>query len=100
MSDYLKTFVQETLKKTVKEEYPHIQYPGIVLGKIVDIKEEQTYRVLTLSILDKDQNDDPEYPRIPYVCTTLDAVIGETLVLGMLYGNCVPYVIGRYPDDH
>lgn len=100
MADYLKAFIQETIGKTIREDYPHIQKPGIILGKVVDKKDNQTYRVLSLSILDKDKNEDPEYPLIPYVSTTLDVEPGEILVLGMLYGNCVPYVLGRYLDDH
>lgn len=95
MSDMLKGFVEQELHNQVKTNYPHIQYPASVYAEITHIKEENNIYRCNLKILDKNKQLDSRFPEIPQVNTTLKVSSGDVVVVLLLYGECIPYIIGK-----
>ena len=52
--------------------------------------------MVTLQILDKDLQKDINFPPMPFIRTELQVALNEIVVVGMLYGECQPYIVGRY----
>ena len=51
--------------------------------------------VVTLQILDRDKQRDENYPPMPFVRTDLQVALNDIVVVGLLYGECLPYIVGR-----
>ena len=92
MADMLKGFVTQTIKNEIKENYPHLQYPSCVRARVT-VSATDT---CTLKIIDKNGEIDQRFPEIPFVKTELELNTGDVVVVVMLYGECIPYIIGRY----
>lgn len=96
MSDLLGKFVEEAIAITLKKDYPHVLKPDLVLAKITESKREEAGLTVTIKILDKEKMPDEDYPVIPYVRTEKDVVVGDTVVVALLYGSCLSYILGRW----
>ena len=58
MGDMLKEFVKSTMKNEIKENYPHIRYPAWMYARVTECRKESDIFVVTLQILDKNQQKD------------------------------------------
>ena len=96
MSDMLKGFVTKALDEQIVKNYPHMAYPASVLAKVVSVREEQEKYVCILKILDKNGQLDNRFPEVPFVETNIELATGDIAVVLLLYGECRPYIIGRY----
>lgn len=96
MSDMLKVFVKQEIDSSIKETYPHVQYPSGILAKVINVKENAGRFVCTLKILDKNKNVDNRFPEVPFVNTDIAFQKNDIAVVLLLYGECNPYIIGRY----
>ena len=96
MSDMLKQFVKEELRKQIKQNYPHMQYPPALYARVVTVKEKSEGLYLTtLKILDKNKQSDNRFPEVPNVLTDILVTKGEIVAVVLMYGECSPYIIGR-----
>ena len=95
MGDMLKEFVKSTMENEIKERYPHIRYPAWMYARVTECRKESNSFVVTLQILDKNQQKDVNYPPLPFIRTDLQVVLNDIVVVGMLYGECLPYIVGR-----
>lgn len=96
MSDMLKRFVEVELGEQIKQNYPHMQYPPVLYARVVTVKEKsEGLYVITLKILDKNKQADGRFPEVPGVITDISVEKGEIVAVVLLYGECIPYIIGR-----
>lgn len=95
MSGILEETIKKVMADTFNSEYTHLNHPGMVLCQVIRMDAD---RIATIKILDKSgNNEDPNYPEIPGIHISLpDVSAGDIVVAGMLYGDCRPYVLGRY----
>ena len=96
MGDMLKEFVKSSIENEIKENYPHIRHPAWMYAKVTEWRKEAELSVVTLQILDKDLQKDINFPPMPFIRTELQVALNEVVVVGMLYGECQPYIVGRY----
>jgi len=96
MSDMLKGFVVKVLGEHISKNHPHMAYPNSICARVVSVKKEQKLYVCTLKILDKNGVADASFPEIPFVKTNIEVAINDIAVVLLLYGECNPYIIGRY----
>lgn len=94
MSDMLREFVNQALDEQMAEKYAHVRHPAGVYARVVRMKQEGESYVYTVRILDAAMNVDADFPEIPGVKSDIEFVIGDVVVVLLLYGNNV-YVIGR-----
>jgi hypothetical protein len=98
MSDMLKNAIAAGLKEEIKNTYPHLQYPTALLAEISRVDKEDEKYYCTLRILDKTKSRDTNFPEIPYVLSNIPFKKGDIAVVILLYGECIPYIIGRYAE--
>ena len=96
MGDMLKEFVKSSIENEIKENYPHIRHSAWMYAKVTEWRKEAELSVVTLQILDKDLQKDINFPPMPFIRTELQVALNEIVVVGMLYGECQPYIVGRY----
>lgn len=96
MSDMLKGFVEKALDEQVNKNYPHMSYPSCVCARVVSVKSEMERYICTLKILDKNNQPDERFPEVPFVSTDILFEKNDVAVVILLYGECNPYIIGRY----
>ena len=96
MADMLKVFVAQEIENQIKENYSHLQYPACVYAKVVKVKEISEKYICTLKILDKNKSPDSSFPEVPFVSTDINLSKGDIAVVVLLYGECNPFIIGRY----
>lgn len=99
MADFLNGFVKTVLDETIKTEYPHIRHPALVYAKVTEVMTQGGIFYVTLQVLKEDTTKDEAFPLIPFVRTELEVQAGDIMIIGLLYGGCVPYILGRYHDD-
>lgn len=95
MGDMLKEFVKNTMNDEIKAEYPHIRHPAWMYARVTEYRKEADVAVVTLQILDRDKQRDENYPPMPFVRTDLQVALNDIVVVGLLYGECLPYIVGR-----
>ncbi len=91
MSDLLKGFVATEVKRRLQSDLPHLRHPVAVYAKVTGINQGS----VNLRILDKNKRVDKSYPEMPYVRTDLDLKYGDVVAAALLYGECIPYILGR-----
>lgn len=96
MSDMLKTFVKKELDRQVQEKYPHMAHPPGLCAKVKKVREAEEKRICTLRLLDKDLNEDPDFPELPDVKTEMEVQEGDTVAILRLYGGDSVFIMGRY----
>lgn len=96
MSDMMKNFVEQELENQIRQNYPHMQYPPCLYAKVVAVKEKTKQYEATLKILDKNRQPDSRFPEVPKVITEIPVLKGDIVVVVLLYGECSPYILGRY----
>lgn len=98
MADMLGLFVKQELDKEISENYPHLRHPTCVYASVSNVTVENDMNVCTLKILDKNMNADNDYPEIPSVKTSVNLSVGDIAVVILLYGECYPWILGRYVE--
>ena len=93
----IEDMVSNIIEKKISTKYPHIQLPSIVMAKITAVITviENTLFLYNLKILDKNGEVDERFPEIPEVKSTIKTTYGKTVVIGLLYGELNPYIIGE-----
>lgn len=95
MSDLFRTAVQKIVKDMMLKKYPHTLYPSCMYAKVEEVKKDGDILVVALKILDKIMRKDERFPEIPNVKTKLDIKKGDVVAVMMLYGEGIPYIVGR-----
>lgn len=95
MSDMMKMFVVQELAEQIRANYPHMQHPTIMYAKVMSVKTAAGRYEVVLKILDKDRQLDNRFPEIPKVHTDMECHKNDIVVIGLLYGELMPYIIGR-----
>lgn len=95
MSDMMKMFVVQELAEQIRANYPHMQYPSIIYAKVMNVKTAAGRYEVVLKILDKNRQPDNCFPEIPRVYTDMECHKNDIVVIGLLYGELMPYIIGR-----
>lgn len=90
--DKLKNYVKTVIKDYLKKELPHTTLPGATVA-VVTKAEDHYY---TLKILDRNLQEDKNFPEIPSVASNVECKKGELVVVVFLYGIIAPYIVGRY----
>ena len=70
----------------------HTTLPGAMVA-VVTKAEDHYY---TLKILDRNLQEDKNFPEIPSVASNVECKKGELVVVVFLYGIIAPYIVGRY----
>lgn len=93
----LPELVRDELEDQIKTVYTHVQFPSCVYAEITRVEKtrEDTY-LCNLKILDKTLTVDNRFPEVPFVSTSIPFEKNDIAVVVLLYGDCVPYIIGRY----
>lgn len=99
MADFLNEFVKTVIGETIRENYPHIQHPALLCALVREAVSREGKLYVTIQVLKENGKADEAFPLIPYVRTELSLQAGETVVIGLLYGGCVPYILGRCLND-
>lgn len=95
MSDMMKQFVTQELAERIRKNYPHMQYPSILYAKVMHVKDTEGQYEVVLKILDKNMQPDNRFPEIPKVATDMAFDKNDIVVVALLYGELIPYIIGR-----
>lgn len=95
MSDMMKQFVAQELAGQIRKNYPHMQYPSILYAKVMHVKAMEGQYEVVLKILDKNRQPDSRFPEIPKVATGIAFGKNDIVVVALLYGELIPYIIGR-----
>lgn len=97
MSDMIKKIVIATMDDQIATQYPHLQNPSCMYARVTKATQIVlgNYKV-SLKILDKIKNIDTNFPEVPLVSTTISFEIGDIAIVTLLYGECNPFIIGRY----
>ncbi len=95
MSDMMKQFVVQELAEQIRVNYLHMQHPAIIYAKVISVKTVAGRYEVVLKILDKNKQPDNRFPEIPKVATDMECHINDVLVIGLLYGELIPHIIGR-----
>lgn len=91
----MQTFVKQELENQIKTLYPHLQYPSSMYARVVSITEKSGSFECTLKILDNRKQPDSRFPEVPKVTTDLQLSENDIVIVLLLYGKCIPYIIGR-----
>jgi len=96
MSDLLKGFVKKELSNEIKETYPHLQYPGALLARVISALGSEGNVTCTIKIIDKNGDIDQRFPEIPLLKTDMPVTTNDIVVIVLLYGTFTPFIVGRY----
>lgn len=99
MADFLNEFVKTVMDETIQTDYPHIRHPALLYAQVKEIMSQGGQSCVTLQVLTEMKEPDDRFPLLPCVRTGFDLQAGETVIIGLLYGGCVPYIFGRCLDD-
>lgn len=95
MSDIMESFVKKTMESNIKEKYPHLQFPSGMYAKVVRVQKSGDIFNYTIKILDKNLNDNNDFPEIPNVKSELELYKNDIAVVILLYGGNHFYILGR-----
>ena len=98
MADLLNGFVKNVMDETINNEYPHIRHPALVYAKVKETIQKDGISYGTIQVLQEDKTEDDTFPPFPYVRSELGIKTGDIVVIGLLYGGCIPYILGRCHD--
>lgn len=95
MAGFLDEFVKLTVNETIGTDYPHIRHPALYQAKVMEgtVKDGASY--VTLRLLKENGETDEAFPAIPYIRTEQVLKKGDVVAVGLLYGQCRPYIPGR-----
>ena len=93
--DMLKTAVRKIVKEMLTKSYPHTQQPPSMYAMVLEVKTSGAFNEAVIRILDKTKSRDEKYPDIPGVKTDFELKRGDMVVILMLYGERIPYIVGR-----
>lgn len=96
MSGMMESFVKETIDTQIKEQYPHLQHPSGMYAKVVRAEQSGDVYKYTLKILDKNLNNNNDFPEIPNVKSVIELQKDDIAVVILLYGGSGFYILGRY----
>lgn len=96
MSGMMESFVKETIDTQIKEQYPHLQHPSGMYAKVVRAEQSGDVYKYTLKILDKNLNNNNDFPEIPNVKSVIELKKDDIAVVILLYGGSGFYILGRY----
>ena len=96
MSGMMESFVKETIDTQIKEQYPHLQHPSGMYAKVVRAEQSGDVYKYTLKILDKNLNNNNDFPEIPNVKSVIELQKDDIAVVILLYGGSGVYILGRY----
>lgn len=94
--DMVKTAVEKIVKELMVKSYPHTQQPPGMYAMVMEVHEKGQYKETVIRMLDKTMARDENYPDIPGVRTDLDVKEKDIVAVLMLYGQSIPYIVGRY----
>lgn len=99
MGGMLKEMIENTLDELIDGKYPHLKNPQAVQASICQVEgiHEGRWKA-TLKILDKSGEVDLDYPEIPGVLTDMELQVGDIVTVVLLYGECIPYIVGRWME--
>lgn len=84
-------FIELEIKRLIMEKYAYLRRPSAVYARVTQRQNGS----VSLRILDKNKSVDEEYPEIPLVKTALELEKGDTVAVLLMYGECIPYIVGR-----
>lgn len=87
----LKEFIELEVKRLIIEKYAYLRRPSAVYAQVTQIQKGS----VNLRILDKNKAVDETYPEIPLVKTSLALSKGDVVAVLLMYGECIPYIVGR-----
>lgn len=96
--DMLKNAVVKIVQDLLIKQYPHTQQPPSMYAMVTEVNSKKNYKEVAIRILDSDLSRDKNYPEIPGIRTELDIKEKDIVVVLMLYGQCLPHIVGRYAD--
>lgn len=96
MSGMMESFVKETIDTQIKEQYPHLLHPSGMYAKVVRAEQSGDGYKYTLKILDKNLNNNNDFPEIPNVKSGIELQKDDIAVVILLYGGSGFYILGRY----
>lgn len=99
MADFLNEFVKTVMDDNIRENYPHVRQPALLVAEVKETMTLEDQPFVTLQILTEKGEADEAFPLLPYVRTEASLQAGDIVVIGLLYGGCTPYILGRYLDD-
>ena len=102
--DMLKNAVVKIVQDLLIKKYPHTQQPPSMYAMVTEVNPKKNYKEVAIRILDSDLSRNKNYPEIPGIRTELDLKEKENVKMEsvlkvlMLYGQCLPHIVGRYAD--
>lgn len=91
----LEEMVKNVMSKQISSEFQHLQLPAIMHARITGVVALGDWYEYILKILDKNGEIDERYPEIPKVRSKMQVESGKLVVIGLLYGELNPYIIGE-----
>lgn len=99
MAGMLQDIVKSELENLIVERYHHLKSPLAVLARVTNSEGDGNGNyTVSLKILDKNKNDNNDYPEIPFVKTNMKFTEADIAVVILLYGEADPYVLGRWEE--
>lgn len=87
----LREFIELEVKRIIMEKYAYLRRPSTVYAQVTQRQNGS----VSLRILDKNKSVDEDYPEIPLVKTSLELEKGDIVAVLLMYGECIPYIVGR-----
>lgn len=91
----LEQMMQIVAREMIPEQYPHLQYPPVLIAQITKFTPMTHYNLYNLKVLDADGGIDESYPELPDVHSRLGLKVGAHAVIVLIRGRLQPYIIGE-----
>lgn len=92
----LEEMINTAIDKKIANDYSHVQLPSAMTARIAAATEidDVTFKY-DLKIIDKNGDDDDQYPIIPDVMSRLELPSGAIVAIALLYGALNPFILGE-----
>lgn len=94
MANSIEETISRLVRKVVRNDYPHIEYPSGICANITARNEMGECYEYTIRILDAEKQPDSKFTEIPKVRSCQNFENGQVVAIIFLYGK-EPYIIGR-----
>ena len=91
----LEEMIKAVFNKQIAVKYPHLQHPAFMRAQVTAATPAGGWRRYNLRIFGKNGELDDSFPEIPNVYSKLYFEGGETVAIGLLYGELDPVIIGE-----
>lgn len=95
MSQMIENMVKSVLRKTIKNQYPHLKLPGSVYARVTKVRPMGDHYEYNLKILDENKVIDDKFPEIPKVKSRLNIENGKVVAILLMYGQLNAHIVGE-----